>query len=343
MKHYALLPVLLAAVLVQTGCDKGNSSPSSMEELHRKNGVPVRVEVIGQHAQAADMRWNAVLSGGEESTASAMVSDRVARIEYKVGDRVAGDAVVVRFPADNPAANYNQARVTFEHARTTLSRMESLYKSGGISQQELDNVRTQFQVAEANWKATREAVNVEAPISGVITRINVTESQNVKAGDPLFTVADTRTLRARLLVTESVARLLAVGDEASAEYRGTMLKGRVAQVDRSMESKKQAYGVILEFANPGKTVASGSNALIRVLPRKEGNVVMIERKDLQRENDDYYVFVAQEKKAVRRPVTIGASIDTRVEILTGLAKGDRLITASQMMLEDGSAIRVVED
>ena len=42
-------------------------------------------------------------------------------------------------------------------------------------------------------------------------------------------------------------------------------------------------------------------------------------------------------------VTIGASIDTRVEILTGLAKGDRLITASQMMLEDGSAIRVVED
>lgn len=342
MKRLLAISPLLFLLVAVGGCDSGNSKTKSMEQLHRERGVPVRVEVISNVTQAGAYSCHAVLEGGRESTASALVADRVEQIKYRVGDHVNKNAVVVTFPTDNPAASYHQAKVAFEHSRTTLERMTSLYESGGISLQELDNVRTQHRVSEANWNAAREAINVDAPITGIITRINVRESQNVKPDDALFTVGDTRTLRARLLVTEANAGLMRVGDPAEAEYAGKTLKGRIVQVDRSMDSKKQAYGVMVEFSNPGNTVASGSNAQVRIPVENTGTRLMLARKDVQRQDDEYYVFVVSGDDAVRKPVSIGSSIGTSVEILDGLQAGDTLITASQMLLEDGSRIRIVD-
>ena len=66
--------------------------------------------------------------------------------------------------------------------------MSSLYKSKGISQQEYDNARTSYENAKANWNNVNEMVNVKAPISGLITRLDVQKTDNVKAGDILFAV-----------------------------------------------------------------------------------------------------------------------------------------------------------
>ena len=263
--------------------------------------------------------------------------DRVVRHAWSVGDLVIWD----NLGALHRACEFDRTQPRRMH-RTTLERMTSLHESGGISLQELDNVRTQHRVSEANFKAAREAINVDAPISGVITRINVRASQNVKPGDALFTVADTRTLRTRLLVTESSARRMRVGDAAEAVYAGQTLEGRIVQVDRSMDSKKQAYGVMVEFQNPGGRVASGSNAEVRILNDSGTEQLMLHRKDVQRNDDEHYVFVARNGFAVRTPVRIGASIGTSVEILDGLRAGDSLITASQMLLDDGSRIRIVD-
>ena len=84
------------------------------------------------------------MSGIKESNASAMVSDKVDKIHYRVGDKVRKDAVVVSFPTDNPAAHYYKAKVGFEHAQATLKRMQKLHENGGISLQDYENTRTHY-------------------------------------------------------------------------------------------------------------------------------------------------------------------------------------------------------
>jgi membrane fusion protein, multidrug efflux system len=302
--------------------------------------VPVRTEVVGVQAFRPEYSFFAVLNGIEETTASAKLADKVEKINYKVGDRVEKDAVVVTFPTDNPAAQYYQAKVAFEHAETTLKRIKTLYEEGGISLQEYDNTRTQHDVTKANWDAVRQAVMVKAPISGILSNLAVRESDNVKAGDVLFTVSKTGRLRTRVWASDSQIGDIAAGDSARATWGAVSLNGKVVQVELSIDPNKQAFGVEVEFDNTGNRMTSGVNAEIFITGKQRSESIMTNRKNVLSDGDSSYVFLARNGTAVKRIVGIGRSRGIEVEVVSGLAPGDSLITEGQMLLEDNTKISV---
>ena len=343
MKRLSLLFTLLsgAVILFFLGCSKNENAAKSMEQLHQEQGVPVHITPVQEVKKISKITYHAVLTGIKESTASAKVDDRIERILKSVGDYVQKGAEVLTFPENNPASQYNQARVANEHAQTTLKRMDNLYESGGISLQELDNVRTQTRVAEANWDAVRQSIKVCAPISGVITQMNVSETENVKSGDVLFTVSDTRGLKTHLWVTESDIQILSVGDKAEAVWNNILISGHIVQIDKALNTAQQAFGLRVEFENPGQKIISGVNAEIHLISEQHEPAIWIERKNLQTRKDGSTVFVAENGVARVRPVQIGKEIDLDVEIISGLHAGEALVIEGQHLLEDGMKINVL--
>jgi RND family efflux transporter MFP subunit len=313
-----------------------------MEQLHKENGIPVKIEVIELKPFTLEQTFHAVLSGIKETTANAMVSDEVEKIHFEVGDRVEKDAVVISFPTDNPAAQYFQAKVAFEHAQATLKRMENLYQDGGISLQELENSRTQYRVAEANWAAAKQSVKVKAPIRGTITSINVQQTDNVQPGDALFTIAQTHKLKAKLWVAENQIMDIEVGNKARAYWNSIEIEGRVTQVDMSLNSEKQAFGISVEFDNPAEKIISGVNAEIKVFSSQGENAVIIERKNIINKDGRTFVFVAKNGIAREQEITVGTSLGLDVEVVNGLKPGDSLVVEGLLLLENGVKIRIVE-
>jgi RND family efflux transporter MFP subunit len=219
--------------------------------------------------------------------------------------------------------------------------METLFKDGGISRQDLDNTRTQYEVAKANWDAAQQAVRVRAPLSGTITQLNVRESDNVEPGDLLFTVSRAGRLKARLWVPESQITDMAVGADATATWGGTSLEGQVTQVDMSLNSRKQAFGVLTEFDNQDLEVLSGVNAEIRLMVPTGRDAVVVDRRSVFREDGGHFVYVAEGTVARKREVFPGREQGLTVEIVSGLEDGDTLITEGGMLLEDGAKINIV--
>ncbi len=336
------LLLCIGLFLVLAGCGGGETESKSMEQIHAEEGVPVRVETVSLEPFIIEHAYNGVLTGELESSAKAKVSDAVAHVYFKVGDRVSEGAVVLTFPTDNPAAQYFQAKVSYENATSTLERMETLYKDGGISKQDLDNTRTQYEVAKANWDAAEQAVRVKAPLSGIITQLNVRESDNVEPGDVLFTVSRAGRLKARLWVPESQIADMAVGADATATWGRATLDGEVTQVDMSLNSKKQAFGVLVEFGNPDLAVMSGINADITVMVPTGRNAIVINRRTVFREDSRHFVYVVGSSMARKREVVLGRAHGLDVEIVSGLEPGDIIITEGQMLLQEGSKINIVE-
>lgn len=335
-----LLMIPLALMLVSCAGDQAESK--SIEQLHQENGIPVHVQTIQETQHTSSLAYNAVLSGIKESNASAMVGDRIETIHKHVGDFVNKNEIVISLPTDNPAAQYMQAKVANEHAQTTLKRMENLYASGGIPLQELDNVRTQTKVTEANWQAVKQSIKIKAPISGTITQMSVSESENVAPGDVLFKVSDTRQLKAHLYVNESVIQTLKVGDEANALWNQIKLNGKVVQIDRALNNEQQAFGVRVEFENPEEKVMSGINAEIRLISKSDEAGIWIERKNLVDHEAGKAVYIVKNGAAQLIPVQIGRTSDLDVEITNGLNESDILIASSQPLLEDGAKINIIE-
>ncbi len=337
----SIVSLILIPGLFIAGCREKSAESKSMDALYAENGIPVTVETVEPGEFSPECTFHADLSGIEETVVSAMVSDTVEKILFAVGDHVNKDDTVIHFPTDNPSTPYFQTKTAFEHAGATLRRIKNLYDNGGISLQEYENTRAQFEATKANWESVQRAVRVKAPISGMVTRKNIRKSDSVRPGDPLFTIADTRTLRARVWVTEEQISRVVKGAPAIATWRDITLQGKVVETDLSLDPNRKAFGAVIEFPNPGRYVHAGVNAEIRVSGSGD-RALVIDRKDVVTEGDSAYVYLAMGNSAVKRPVTLGRRQDVDVEIIRGLEPGDRIITGGQMLLEDGTKIRIVE-
>ena len=342
LKHTQLLLAVLLLGLILQNCTNNHTEAKSIEQIYAEEGLPVKVETLQREPLITSYASFAVLTGIRESTANASVADQVEQILHHVGDRVNKDEVIITFPTDNPAAQYMQAKVNVEHMRTTLARMKSLFESGGISQQELDNVAAQCKVAEANWDAVQQAVQVRAPISGILTRIDVQTSDNVNPGDALFTVAETRQLKAQLWVTESQINDIRKGDKAVAYWQGNKISGRVSQVDLSLNNDMQAFGVQVEFDNAEQIMRAGINADVQIVSTSNHAIIKTARKNLVKSGGTYFAYKLEAGKAVKQPVSVGRNIDLDVEITKGLSDGDTIITEGATLVEDGQPVRIIK-
>lgn len=341
MKKAILFISLFMLGLSASGCSNNETAAKSLEQLYQEKGVPVITEIVKQNSFAVMHSYTAILTGIEESSANAMVSDKVDNIHVRVGEFVEKDDIIISFPSDNPTAKYYQAKVSFENAKSTYRRFSDLYDSGGISHQELDNVKTQYQVAEANWDAARQTIQVKAPISGYVTKINVRESDNVEPGDELFTISQTHKMKSKIWVPEKDINLFQRGAEAIAVWNDVEINGQVVQVDMSMNANNRAFGVVVEFNNPDKILKCGVTADVSVRTYSKREIITIERKNILKEEDRYYVFVVKEGQAEKRFIRLGKTSGMDVEILSGLQIGDELVTEGQLLLAPGKKINKI--
>ncbi len=77
-----------------------------------------------------------------------------------------------------------------------LERMKALYQEGAISQQMLDGVQTQYEVVKANYDAAKSTVELTAPLSGVVTAVNVNVGDLASSGMVLVVIAKTGNMKA---------------------------------------------------------------------------------------------------------------------------------------------------
>ncbi|MDD4310238.1 MAG: efflux RND transporter periplasmic adaptor subunit, partial [Candidatus Cloacimonetes bacterium] len=246
MKKTSILLIIVLLSLV-FGCGKKKDYSKTAEQIRKEEGIPVRVITVEPTTFTKSLRYNATLTGMEESTATAMVGDVIVKITAKVGDRVNKGDVIVSFPLNTPAASWEQATSAFNSIKTVYERMQRLHTQGAISEQDLDNVETQFKVSKANLDASEQMINVRAPLSGVITAMLVNPSEKVFPGKELFTVASTGGYKAVIMVPESEIGMLKKGSKVTAKWLNETIQGRISQVSLAMDKDSKAFRVEAVF------------------------------------------------------------------------------------------------
>ena len=334
--------VILAVALLSFSCSEEKMEAKSIEQIYKEEGVPVRIETVKPIPFVVERAYNAVLTGIEESSAYAKVGDKVEKIFVKVGDYVKKDQVLLTFPTDNPNAQYFQAKVAYDNAKLAYERIANMYKSGGISKQQLDNAKASFDVAAANWDAAQQTVIVKAPISGYVTKVNISETDNVKKEAELFTISRMNRMKARVWISEKDSREVKNGMAAYAVWNDIRIEGKVIEVDMALNQQKQAFGALLEFDNPGKILKFGITVDIFIKTYENPQAIVVRMKDMQKDSEGFSVFIIENAKAQKRTVVPGRQFNMDVEIEKGLSAGDMIVVEGQMLLEPNAKIRIVE-
>ncbi len=148
-------------------------------------------------------------------------------------------------------------------------------------------------------------------------------------------------MKSKVWATEKEIVSIKEGLPATASWNGVEIKGQVVQVDMAVDKDKQAFGVVCEFDNPDRFLKIGIIAEVRIITYSNPKAIVLERKNVLKNKDQHYVYIASDGMAMERAVILGRSQGPDVEIAEGLAAGEEIVIEGHMLLEQGKKIRTV--
>jgi len=339
MKMKWFLFISMLAFLVSCGSD---DEAANMEEMENNNRVPVVVKSVEEEYFKKELAFFSTLSGIMQTTRSSAVGGRIEKVNFKVGDYVKKDQIVVEFPEDNPAVQYEQAKHAFENSKKTYERMKALLEAGETSQANFDGAETKYLVDKRNYEMAKQVLFIEAPYDGIIVEIMVNQGDGVDSKIPLFTIAKLNKMKARIWTSEDEIRQIKNGMTAEVKYNGRVYEGRVTHKSMAMDPMKRAFYAEVEFDNPNNQLKPGLTLEVAVKIYENKNALIVPRHLINTNNSEKSVFVVVDNKAEQRTIKTGFESGLSVEVLDGLKPGDKLIVKGSNMISNGQLVNEVQ-
>jgi RND family efflux transporter MFP subunit len=172
------------------------------------------------------------------------------------------------------------------------------------------------------------------------------EGRQIGAGNTICGIVDTANVLIRCDVTSKDIAKISPDQKATAHVysdREIEVGGDVADVSPIMDSQTKAFKVDVAVANPDNRLRPGMFARVDIVIREHLDALVVQRKVLQRRNNEDIVFVVNdEERAERRAVRIGLENPDEVEIVDGLRAGDQLVILGYETLQDGVKVKIIE-
>lgn len=338
-----LLLISVISLLTAVNCG-GNEEEAnkSMTDIQNNNGVPVVVKEIEMEYFKKELTFYSTLTGIMQTTRASAVGGRIEKINFKVGDYVKKDDIVVQFPEDNPAIQFEQAKAAFENSLKTYERMKTLLAAGETSQANFDGAETKFLVDKRNYEMAQQALFIDAPYDGVITEIMVNEGDGVDSKVSLFTIAKMNKMKAKVWANEKEIRQIKKGMEAEINHFGKKYTGKVTHVSLSVDPRTRSFYAEVEFDNPSNELRPGTSVEIAIKVYENKNAVIVPKHLIRHQDNRDFIYLVEGETAKLKEIKSGNQNAIWLEILEGLNQGDKLIVKGSEMLENGQKVNVVE-
>lgn len=239
------------------------------------------------------------------------------------------------------------ARSNVETAQAALTAAEALKtaKSWEAEITSAKTVYTQAQVARKLAEKRLKDATIHAPISGVVSKRHLDLGGMAVPTVPIFEIVNIDTVKASVDVIESQLSELKLNQQAMIEIDGidTAMSGSVVFISPTLEAMRRTAKAEVLIANPEGTLKPGMFAKVTVPVEVHTDAILISRASLVDDTNTkaQNVFVVEGGVSQRRPVKIGLSRGSEVEVLNGLTEGEAVVTAGQHSLKDGESVRVV--
>lgn len=239
---------------------------------------------------------------------------------------------------DNLNARVEQARASYEKARLDYERAQELVKDQIIPRKEFldiqlryENAKTQFNTLSRNYHSG--ASQITSPIKGFIKNVFVIQGQYVAAGQPIASIAQNQKLLLKAEVPQQyfpkLNTIFSANFRTSYDdhiYRIEELNGKLVSYGKNASENTFFAPVYFEIDNKGELIP-GSYTEVFLKANALAHALVIPTSALMEEQGSYYVYVQTAGESFeKREVKLGASDGQKVQVLSGIREGERIVT-----------------
>lgn len=310
--------------------------------------VPITLETVGE------------IQSKTAPLVDAEIPGRITQLLVEVGDAVRkGQALAkldtpgIELERDAAQAEQRRLMALVNNQEATVKRYQDLSQGNFVSRNALDEVesqlaalRQQLAAAQSKLSLTEDQLKkstITSPIDGMIDGRLVAVGDYVKDGMPIFKVADTGTLRVVMVFPEPALPKLRVGTPLkirTAVAYERVIKLAITEIRPYVETANKGIVAYADVRDPHASHAGGSAAVQAILEIHKNALVVPQLSVVRRPAGEVVYFIGSDNRAVERMVRSGAHFDGKIEILSGLAKGERIAVDGAGFLTDGAGVEV---
>ncbi|WP_113663842.1 efflux RND transporter periplasmic adaptor subunit [Pedobacter nanyangensis] len=319
--------------------------------IAKGNGaIAVNIAEVKKTVPELDFNANGTFAPNQELMFSAENSGRVSKIYVEEGSRVSVGTVLARIDAEILNTDKETAEATYQNALKDLARHESSFKTGGVTQQKLDEVRLAAENAKLRLQQQQRKfndANIRSSINGVVNKKLIEVGAVVAPGTQLFELVDISKLKLKVNINENQVANLKIGDKVairSSVFPDDKFSGKISFIAAKADASLN-FPIEIEVTNNIKNSLKAGmyGTAVFDFPTQAASILVPRTSFVGSVNSNQvFMYDKQSNKAKIRNVVAGRILGDQVEILSGLNEGETVITSGQINLVDGTPVSVIK-
>ncbi|MDR0365189.1 MAG: efflux RND transporter periplasmic adaptor subunit [Bacteroidales bacterium] len=338
---------IVGAVLVLTGC---GAKKTEVKEQAEERTIQVRTMTLSDREVTRSVDYTANLTPFEEIYCAPASPGHIKKINVEIGNRVRkGDILVVM-----DQTQLQQAKIQLTTLETDYNRLKQLHEKGSISDQQYDQMKSQYEIAQSNVSFLEENTKILSPITGVITG-KYFEDGELYSGAPntqvgkaaIVTVQQINPIKAEINIAESYYPIINKDTKVSMRcelFPDEVFEGDIYRIHPTIDAISRTFTVEISIPNQNEKLRPGMYGVLNI-DVEDATAMMVPAIAVlkQQGTNERLVYKVENGIAKRVTVTTGVRYDDLIEIDSDKLKlNDQIIVVGQSKVVDGSKVEVVK-
>ena len=325
------------------GCNKQTeTSAESAAAVEEERVEQVRTTVLQPREIERIISVSTNLQGYLTQNVAPSLTGKIEHIYCEVGDRVRKGQDLVRMDQ----TQYKTTKISLANLEIEKNRVEQLLKSGSATQQQYDQILTQYNSSKEQLDFLQTNTYVKAPFAGVISA-KTYEDGELYSGQPILVLTQIDKLKALVAIPEMYFPKFKEGMKltlTSEIYPDQSFPATVEVVYPTIDASSHTFQVKIVIPNQKNLLRPGMYVTTTIgLGREKAIVAPYQSVEKLVGANDRYVFINDNGRAKRVAVTLGQRFDQNIELISPeITAGVEMVTTGQHKLVDGVKINVVE-
>lgn len=340
------VPVVIAACLIvpkfmkDAGGSDGKGNTGGV-----RSALPVSGIIARNSAATNGIYANGTLLANEEVDLVAEIVGKVRKIYFEEGSHVKKGELLLKVDDADLQAQLTRAEFQKKLLSEKLERQRILLNRESISRESFDQLQTDYNMLEADIELLKVKISrteIRAPFDGMMGFRYVSEGSYVQPSSQVSRIVDNSVLKLEFTIPEKYTDQELKGKEVVFRVTGNDIRftARVYAVDPFIDVKSRTMMMRARFRNDENRLMPGMFAHVELMNGKQEQYIQIPTMAVVPEMDGKRMWVVKGGKAVSVSVETEKRDEKNVEVVSGIAVGDTVLTGGLMQLREGMMVKV---
>jgi membrane fusion protein (multidrug efflux system) len=275
------------------------------------------------------------------------IAGKVSILNINEGQAVRKGQLLVKLNDADLQAQFLKVQAQIKLADEKLNRYQQLLKIQGVSQEEYDAALNQLGALKADAEVLKVQIgrcSITAPFDGVLGLRNISIGSYITPQQIVTTIQQLNPVKIDFSIPERYAAKIHTGSTINFTVEGNANKyqGTVYAVEPGIDVASRALKMRARANNSSNTLKPGAFAKIELILGNDENAIMIPTMSVVPVLKGQQVFVCKNGKSEAVPVETGLRTEKMVQIISGLSKGDSVVTTGIMGLRPGASLKIIK-